>query len=70
MSRRQRILPAFFVAFIALKSIEGLLRLESWSLTHNPMFSGYILRNAIPHRIASALPSPAHDNVGLDVTRR
>jgi hypothetical protein len=51
MPRPQRILSAFFVAFIALKVTEGVLRLESWPLTHNPMFSGYIPRNVIPHRV-------------------
>jgi hypothetical protein len=39
MPWRQRILSAFFVAFIALKLTGGLARLESWPLTHNPMFS-------------------------------
>ena len=51
MPRRQRVLSAFFVAFIALKVSEGVLRLESWPLTHNPMFSGYIPRNVVPHRV-------------------
>ena len=51
MPRRQRILSVFFVAFILLKLTEGLARLESWPLTHNPMFSGYIPPKVIPHRI-------------------
>ena len=51
MTRRQRILSAFFVASIALKLIEGLFRLESWPLTHNPMFSGYIPRTVVPHHV-------------------
>jgi len=51
MPRRQWILSAFFVAFVALKLTEGLVRLESWPLTHNPMFSGYIPRNVVPHHI-------------------
>lgn len=51
MPRRQRILSAFFVGFVALKLTEGFLRLESWPLTHIPMFSGYIPANVIPHRI-------------------
>jgi hypothetical protein len=44
-------LSAFFVAFIVLKVAEGTLRLESWPLTHIPMFSGYIPANVIPHRV-------------------
>ena len=51
MSRQQRILSAFFVGFFALKLAEGFLRLESWPLTHIPMFSGYIPANVIPHRV-------------------
>jgi hypothetical protein len=51
MPLRQRILSAFFVAFIALKVAEGFLRWESWPLTHTPMFSGYIPRNVVPHRV-------------------
>ena len=51
LPRRQWILSAFFVGFISLKLTEGLARLESWPLTHVPMFSGYIARNVVPHRI-------------------
>jgi len=51
MTLRQWILSAFFVAFIALKVAEGFLHWESWPLTHTPMFSGYIPRNVVPHRI-------------------
>ena len=44
-------MSAFFLAFIVLKLAEGFLRLESWPLTHIPMFSGYIPANVIPHRV-------------------
>ena len=51
MPPRQRLLSAFFVAFIALKLSEGFLRWESWPLTHTPMFSKYLARNVLPHRV-------------------
>jgi len=51
MPLQQRILSALFVGFIALKVAEGFLRWESWPLTHTPMFSGYIPRNVVPHRV-------------------
>lgn len=41
MTRREWLLSALFVAFVALKVVEGVLAVESWPLSHVPMFAHY-----------------------------
>ena len=51
MNPTQWLLAVFFGAFIALKALEAGLQLESWPLTHNPMFSARIPPAVVPWRI-------------------
>jgi hypothetical protein len=39
MPRREWILSGLFVAFVAFKVAEGVLAIESWPLSHVPMFA-------------------------------
>jgi len=41
MTRREWLLSALFVAFVGLKVVEGVLAIESWPLSHVPMFAQY-----------------------------
>lgn len=48
MSLREWLLSALFVAFVALKVAEGWLAIESWPLSHVPMFAHYQPLDRLP----------------------
>ena len=51
MKPRECILSVFFLAFIGVKLAEGLLQIESWPLTHTPMFAEYKGPERSPMRV-------------------
>jgi len=52
MTVRERILSALFAAFVALKIVEGWFALESWPLSHVPMFAARYGPEKLPVRLA------------------